>query len=45
MLRNDTPAYKAVDLLYNALTLAFVKALPFVAEILKQRKEERSENK
>ena len=45
MLRNDTPAYKAVDLLYNALTLAFVKALPFVAEILKQRKEERNENK
>lgn len=45
MLRNDTPAYKAVDLLYNALTLAFVKALPFVAEILKQRKEDRNENK
>ncbi|MBE6304286.1 MAG: hypothetical protein E7089_10225 [Bacteroidales bacterium] len=45
MLRNDAPAYRAVDLLYNALTLAFVKTLPFVAEILKQRKEERDGNK
>ena len=45
VLDTQTPAYKAVDLLYSALTLAFVKALPFVAEILKQRKEERHENK
>ena len=45
MLRVDTPAYRAVDLLYNALTLAFVKAMPFVAEILKQRKEERNADK
>ena len=41
---ND-PAYKAVDLLYSALTLAFVKALPFVGEILKQRKEEKHADK
>ena len=40
VLRNDTPAYRTVDLLYSTLTLAFVKALPFVAEILRQRKEE-----
>lgn len=45
VLRNDTPAYRTLDLLYSALTLAFVKALPFVAEILKQRKEERDANK
>ena len=45
MLRNDTPAYRAVDLLYNVLTLAFVKALPFMEEILKQRKEDRNANK
>lgn len=45
MLRNDTPAYKATDLLYSTLTLAFVKALPFVGEILKQRKEEKNGNK
>ncbi len=45
MLRNDAPAYRAVDLLYNALTLAFVKTLPFVAEIIKQRKEDRNADK
>ena len=45
VLRNETPAYKAVDLLYNALTLAFVKTLPFVAEIIKQRKEDRNADK
>lgn len=45
MLRRETPAYKAVDMLYNSLTLAFVKGLPIVGEILKQRKEERNENK
>ena len=45
VLQNDTPAYKAMDLLYNALTLAFVKGLPFVAEIIKQRKEERNADK
>ena len=45
MLQRETPAYRAVDMLYNTLTLAFVKALPFMAEILKQRKEERNENK
>jgi hypothetical protein len=28
-----------VDLLYSALTLTFVKALPFIGEILNQRKE------
>lgn len=45
VLDRQTPAYKALDLLYSTLTLAFVKALPFVAEILKQRKEEHHENK
>ncbi len=45
VLRCDTPAYKAMDLLYSTLTLAFVKALPFVAEIIKQRKEERDADK
>lgn len=40
VLRHDTPAYRTIDLLYSTLTLAFVKALPFVGEILKQRKEE-----
>ena len=45
MLRREAPAYKAVDMLYNSLTLAFVKGLPIVGEILKQRKEERNENK
>lgn len=45
MLRNDVPAYKAVDLLYNALTMAYVKGLPYIAEMLKQRKEERHEDK
>jgi hypothetical protein len=44
-LRNDTPAFKAVDLLYNTLTLAFVKTLPFIEEILKQRKEVRNADK
>ena len=44
-LQAETPAYKAVDMLYNVLTLAFVKALPFMAEILKQRKEEKNANK
>lgn len=39
LLRNTTPAFKAVDLLYSALTLTFVKALPFLGEILNQRKE------
>lgn len=45
VLRPDTPAYRATDLLYSTLTLAFVKALPFVGEILKQRKEEKNGNK
>ena len=45
MLLHETPAYKALDLLYSTLTLAFVKALPFVGEILKQKREERHENK
>ena len=45
MLRRETPAYKTVDMLYNSLTLAFVKGLPSVGEILKKRKEERHENK
>ena len=45
VLRGETPAYRTLDLLYNALTLAFVKGLPFVAEILKQRKEERNADK
>ena len=45
VLRNETPAYKAIDLLYSALTLAFVKTLPFVAEIIKQRKEDRNADK
>ena len=40
VLRIETPAYRTLDLLYNGLTLTFVKALPFVSEILKQRKEE-----
>ena len=45
VLRVETPAYRTVDLLYSVLTLAFVKTLPFMAEILKQRKEERDANK
>lgn len=40
VLDPQTPAYKAVDLLYNALTLAFVKVLPYMAQILKQKKDE-----
>ena len=39
LLYNNTPAFKAVDLLYNALTLAFIKSLPIFNEILKQRRE------
>ena len=39
-LKSGTPAYRTVDLLYDVLTLAFVKTLPFVGEIIKQRKEE-----
>ncbi len=45
VLRHDTPAYRTVDLLYGTLTLAFVKALPIVAEVLKERKEERHAGK
>ena len=45
VLRSETPVYRTVDLLYNALTLAFVKGLPFVADIIKQRKEERYADK
>ena len=45
MLQRDTPAYRAADMLYNTLTLAFVKALPFMSEVLKKRKEERHEGK
>jgi hypothetical protein len=45
VLRTETPAYRTLDLLYNGLTLAFVKALPFVSEILKQRKEDYYANK
>ena len=45
VLRVETPAYRAVDLLYSVLTLAFVKTLPFMADILKQRKEDRNANK
>ena len=45
VLRSETPAYKTVDLLYNVLTLAFIKALPFMADIIKQRKEERNADK
>ncbi len=45
ILRSETPAYRTLDLLYNGLTLAFVRTLPFIAEILKQRKEERHANK
>lgn len=40
VLDPQTPAYKAVDLLYSALTLAFVKVLPYMAEILKKKKDE-----
>ena len=45
VLRVDTPAYRTFDLIYSVLTLAFVKALPFMEEILKQRKEDRNANK
>lgn len=45
VLQKETPACKAMDLLYSVLTLAFVKGLPFMAEILKQRKEERNADK
>lgn len=44
-IKESSPAYRAADLLYKALTLAFVKTLPFVEEILKQRREERNESK
>ena len=45
ILRSETPAYKAIDMLYSTLTLAFIKGLPFVAEFIKQRKEERYADK
>lgn len=38
ILKNDTPAYKTVDFLYSALSMTFVKTLPFVEEIIKQNK-------
>ena len=44
VLATQTPAYKAVDLLYSALTLAFVKGVPYIADILKQRKEVKHED-
>ena len=40
VLDQQTPAYRTLDMLYSTLTLAFVKGLPFISEILKQRKEE-----
>lgn len=45
LLQQKTPAYKAVDMLYGVLTLAFIKTLPFMAEILKHKKEDRDANK
>ena len=45
VLDKETPAYKAVDLVYHTLTMAFVKALPYVGDIIKQRKVEKNENK
>lgn len=41
----ETPAYKALDLVYHTLTMAFVRVLPYIGDIIKQKKDERHENK
>ncbi|MBQ2368395.1 MAG: hypothetical protein II296_08770 [Bacteroidaceae bacterium] len=41
----ETPAYKALDLVYHTLTMAFVRVLPYIGDIIKQKKEERHGNK
>lgn len=45
VLDKETPAYKALDLVYHTLTMAFVKALPYIGDIIKQKREEKDENK
>lgn len=45
VLDKETPAYKALDLVYHTLTMAFVKALPYIGDIIQKRKEEKHEDK
>ena len=45
ILRKETPAYRTVDLLYGVLTLTFIKTMPFIEEIIKQKKLKRYEDK